>query len=1085
MTTLTAPVATWSAREIAAALGAPPPTDEQQAVIEGPLVSTLVVAGAGSGKTETMASRVLWLVANGRVRPEEVIGLTFTRKASLELAARLGDRLRLLRAKGVWRPQSQEPGALIPPTVSTYHAYAGRLVSEHGLRVGVEPDARLLSEAAAWQVAHEVVHAHTGEMPGLDYASSTVVQAVVHLSGELAEHLVDPAQVHEWLLDRAASLEALPGRDGKKATAVGSQTAQALRRQALVLPLVQAYQEAKQGRSALDFADQMALAARLARDLDSVRAAERARYRVVLLDEFQDTSEAQMVLLSSLYAGSTVPVTAVGDPHQSIYGWRGASATTLSRFPRDFAGPAGPAPVLPLSTSWRNGHAVLATANTAAAPLRERSRIQVPRLRPAPSADRGRVVAARLGTHVEEAGYVADWVAARFLDPTGSPTGHSAAVLCRKRSQFDPVVAALRERGLPVEVVGLGGLLNAPELVDLVGLLWAVQDPGQGAQIMRLLTGPVCRLGAADIDVLWTWARHLVEDHQEEEATLGEALDTPPPPRWTTSRGTALSAAARARVQTMGAAIRRVRDAVGAPLPDLLLEAERALGLDIEVAADPHRTTADGQSWARAHLDALVDVSAAFAASADRPTLGGFLDWLDAARVHERGLDDVDVPEIAEVSVHRGAVQVLTVHAAKGLEWDLVAVPGMAEGVFPALSGRAGHGPQGWRHQPFGVKGWLSGLGHLPYPLRGDSEGLPSLPWWSLTSTHHLDETLQDTAAAGLAHQVEEERRLAYVAFTRARDQLLLTAPVWSTGKTPRQTSRFLDEVLEQVQVDRWAELPEGADAVNPLLAEESTAPWPVTPGPRRRAVAEAVQTVLEGRVRTATPDLDPADPQVQQTALLLAERARHRGEPGADLTAQLPLHVSTSAVLDLMADPDRFARRLRRPLPAAPAPQARLGTEFHAWVEAHFAQATLVDVDDLPGSSDAATGPDGPRSMGDLRRSFLASEWAHQVPAEVEVAVETTVGGRVVRGRIDAVFPRTGGGVTVVDWKTGAPGSAAEQERRSFQLAMYRLGYARLTGLPLEVVEGAFFYASTGETVRPVLADEATLERLVSDLVT
>src|SRR5450756_1098444 len=339
-----------SARSIADALGNPSPTAEQRAVIQAPMRPLLVVAGAGSGKTETMASRVVWLVANGYVEPDQVLGLTFTRKAATELAERIARRLRRLRHVGMWAPAEEQDGAEVlggTPTVSTYHSYAGRLVREHGLRLGVEPESRLLSEAAAWQFAAEVVERHDGPMDDVPFAASTVVRAVVDLAGEMAEHLLVPADLHT-LIDRfEARVGGLP-KGASRARAMPKVVADALtalkaRRQ--VLPLVDAYVKLKRSRDALDFADQMALAATLSQRYPDIGSMERQRFRAVLLDEFQDTSEAQLVLLRHLFVadGELVPVTAVGDPNQSIYGWRGASATTLTRFPREFADAAGDA----------------------------------------------------------------------------------------------------------------------------------------------------------------------------------------------------------------------------------------------------------------------------------------------------------------------------------------------------------------------------------------------------------------------------------------------------------------------------------------------------------------------------------------------------------------------------------------------------------------------------------------------------------------------------------------------------------------------------------------------------------------------
>ena len=187
------------AATIAQRLGLFPPTDEQRAIIEAdPDRPMLVVAGAGSGKTETMSNRVVWLVANGFVQPDQVLGLTFTRKAAGQLAERVARQLRALRSAGLWVPEQDADGTLglsDSPTVLTYHSYAGRLVREQGLRLGIEPDARMLTEAASWQYAAEVVHGYDGPMDDVDKVPASVISAVVSLAGEMAEHLLTPEEV--------------------------------------------------------------------------------------------------------------------------------------------------------------------------------------------------------------------------------------------------------------------------------------------------------------------------------------------------------------------------------------------------------------------------------------------------------------------------------------------------------------------------------------------------------------------------------------------------------------------------------------------------------------------------------------------------------------------------------------------------------------------------------------------------------------------------------------------------------------------------------------------------------------------------
>src|SRR5205807_8323387 len=191
---------------IAAELGLAAPTAEQSDVIAAPPEPALVVAGAGAGKTETMAARVVWLVANGLVLPERVLGLTFTRKAARQLSDRIRARLRRLAGSTLLDrldPTGERRLAVLAgePTVLTYHAYAGRIVSEHGLRLPVEPGARLLTATASWQVAHRVVSTWTEDLE-TDRLPPTVTGYLLSLAGELAEHLIEPDGVRRaaaWL----------------------------------------------------------------------------------------------------------------------------------------------------------------------------------------------------------------------------------------------------------------------------------------------------------------------------------------------------------------------------------------------------------------------------------------------------------------------------------------------------------------------------------------------------------------------------------------------------------------------------------------------------------------------------------------------------------------------------------------------------------------------------------------------------------------------------------------------------------------------------------------------------------------------
>jgi DNA helicase II / ATP-dependent DNA helicase PcrA len=1102
---------TYSPVQLARLLRLPEPTPEQAAVIAAPLGPLAVVAGAGSGKSETMAARLVWLVANGMVRPDRVLGLTFTRKAAAEFADRVRSRLDRLRRAGLAEAkdtkdtrQEDDPFGG-DPVIGTYHAYAGRLVGDNALREGLEPSMRLITPALSWQLAAQIVAAYDGPMDEIIWTPQTVTAAVLELAGDLSEHLRETGDVKtvgRWL---TAELEALPGRvPGSVRKIMETQRA---REQ--LLPLVERYIKAKAGREVLDHGDQVALAARIASQHPEVGAAERARYQVVLLDEYQDTSHAQLVLLRSLFGGGH-PVTAVGDPCQSIYGWRGASAGNLRRFIADFpvvarsrpfgaSAPTGPAPVLALSTSFRNAARVLDVAAVVQEELRYEAP-DLPRLVSGPDrGERGAVACALVGTVLDEAEWVAGQIAGLLaLGPGQAPDGQpwpdrreagvkpsDVAVLCRKRSQFVPLRHAIEARGVPVEVVGLGGLLVVPEVQDVVATLRVLHDAGASDALARLLTGPRWRIGPRDLVALGRRARALVrgegdgrppaareqakeQEHEDpadalaeavtdltaETGSLVEALDDLGDPH-------AYSPVGYARMHALATELRRLRAHVGRPLADLTAEAERMLGLDIEVAARPG---ADPVA-ARADLDAFTDVADAFTGEGAEPTLGAFLAYLTAAQQEEFGLETGRVGE-------SDSVKLLTVHAAKGLQWPAVFVPGLATGersqVFPA--------------RPRVSTRWTDNPRLIPFGLRGDAGDLPALRGLDAAS-------LEDFTDACAARDLAEERRLMYVAATRAAFWLGCSGYWWGEGGTCRLgPSPFLREVRSSgvASVGEWAPEPE-PDAENPLLATVDEAGWPATPAGRHYEAVREAAALVEAAAEPSLETLDPEDQALveawrRDAELLLAERAERRGDAGS-IPVQLPVRLSVSSLVSLARDPAELARQVRRPMPRPPARQARKGTAFHEWLEQRYGQQRLIDdVDlfDLGGDESAA------EDLSQLRARFEHSEWADRWPQAVEVPFETLVGDRLVRGRIDAVFADSpDGGYDVVDWKTGrAPNNDAERAAVSVQLAAYRLAWAALAGVPVAQVRAAFHYVAADVTVRPAdLLDEPGLTDLINQV--
>lgn len=1118
---------------LAEALGIHTPTQEQARVIAHRLSPLLVVAGAGSGKTATMAQRVVYLVATGQVRPDQILGLTFTRKATAELDQRVASRLAGLSAAGLLPATAPEHDRGVEgtsdatdfgePMIATYNSFAGALVRDHGLRIGVDPDSTLITQARSWQIVTSLLEARTLPLPNESLSHNA--SATLVLADSLSQNLLTIEEAAKDLADLSEQFTALAAIKGCK-TLVGKAPAVMAEWEAL-LDVVAELHAHKRHHGLLDFGDQIALACAIAESVPEAAAQVRAQYPAVLLDEFQDTSVAQVRLLSALFADSGV--TAVGDPHQAIYGWRGASAAALDTFHQRFnpigtallepgISPVEATPVLELSTSWRNDSTILEVANVVSAPLRSGvvedgdpvgEHLTVAPLRARPAAfglEPGAAFGAFLQDPAEEARTVVAFLAERW-----SPSAEMA-VLCRTRAQMDPIAAELEAAGLPYTIIGLGGMLYVPEVADVRALLTVASDPERGDRVVRLLTG--FGIGARDLRALAALARELTRpatesgqegpgvhgDHAEADSPLlSEALDTLL--RWhedgarEEQEGSAsardLTEAGRAVALRTARAIRRIREAVSLPLPDLVALAEQVLDLDIEIAARV------GHTMGHRALDTFHETARAFTADTDAPTLTGFLEWLDAAEEHE------DAMSAPEVEPSPGAVQLLTVHAAKGLEWDVVAVPGMDEQVFPSYTSAVKDDLR------VAETGWMGSTSTFPFPLRADAGDLPPFTVGDLdpavTDKPLLTETMSAYKEALGRQSLREERRLAYVAFTRARHELLLTGSHLSkTASKPRRPSRFLTELqrrdLLSPYAEGWVDFDESRP--NPLTALTQVGTWPpdadaaetldnqapeaekegtavtdrLADVRRARYAAAAQVTAAMGGtepVQEVPAQAQPDDEMVRrwrlEVGLLLAERTRAlSGGPAV----RLPEHLAATRLDDLRADRRQFALDLRRPLPPEPRAAGRLGTVFHDAVAQRLsARGTLFGLGQA-GVPDSL----GPQDRDRIERWLETAEnlplLEDYVLAETETDREITIGATTLRCRMDAVFRRSdGSGWLIVDWKTGRRQVPVDQ------LSVYVHAWAASQGVPTGAVRAAYVYVDyPGGRV-----DELTAEGLLS----
>ena len=1041
------------------------PTPEQIAIISAPLEPAVVIAGAGSGKTETMSARVLWLVANKIVRPDEILGLTFTRKAAGELSIRVRKRLRQLKEAGLL-----DKNLALDTSITTYHSYAGRIMSEHAIRLGIDATSDPLGDAALWQMASDIVRNWPDESFTNESAVTTVIDDVIGLAKLVLEHQVSFDDIRREDEKTLAELHRIGGTANEEVRKV-VRTAQ---QRIAILPMVQEFLKRRIDEQQLSFDDQMSIAARIAETFAEACELERAKYKVVLLDEYQDTSQSQVRMLSALF-GKGHPVMAVGDPCQAIYTWRGASAGTIGTFAKYFPKSAGQsgAELFNLSITFRNDKKILEIANSISDQIRSTSTVRVDPLRPRDTAGDGEIAYGVFETLDAEAQGIAEYFHKHWFAPERIAIEEekrtSFAVLVRKRSQISKIESALRERNIPTEVIGVGGLIYVAEVADVLSLMKVVTNPEAGTALMRHLTGPRLALGAKDVAALGAYSRRRAKSVHEDShsfiakiaagnpdsaeaddlfvGSLIDALDEID--QCDNESRKEFSDVGFTRLSRFAADLRRLRSRAGGSIIDLITEIENYLNLDLEVSLR------DGTRNGRRHLERFLDEASKFSRSGG--SISAFIEWLDVTSKKEGGLKS-GAPE-----VRSDVVQLLTIHTAKGAEWDFVAIPGLAEGTFPST----------YTNDP---DNWITNEKQIPFVLRGDGDELPVFSLAQCTKDSEASKVIKEYAQLCAAIKKQEEIRLGYVAVTRARTHLLCTTSWWRDGARSVDPSELFAHVAD-VADKRGGVLLSHVDAPedgsrNPIEINPDSAYWPRDPlGDRRAAFDAAVALVEKSQPHTLTPSADEdLNSWISDAQALIAE-VKNRNSPTIEV--ELPARISTSTLVALHENPEALALAIRRPIPRSQDPYSRRGTQFHAWVEKQFSAMTLFDDIDL----DYFDPIEEDGKLEDLKKAWQSSAYANRTPAAIEVPFESVVAGVLIRGRIDAVY-ETPDGFEVVDWKTG---SKQLGESAAIQLAMYRLAWARLKKIDVSKVSAAFHYVPTSVTDRRAdLLDEAALVALI-----
>ncbi len=982
-------------------------SSEQQAVVDYPLLPLRVSAGAGTGKTTTVSYRMARLVEEEGVPPERLLGLTFTNKAAEELSHRIQEVL------------SDRADPLRGVQVNTYHGFCSQIVTEFGALLGIERNLFIIGPAQTRQLVKRVIRENA--LFGLDNTDMFYLPgAIIRFSSSLADHLLDPDQIDEEMLE--AALPQLDQTDFRRKSDLEGyeRLGTSFSKRRGMVQAAYLYQDSKRSLGVVDYGDLIALAHRIIGSEPEIAQRIRDRYQAVVADEYQDTNAAQRTILQILF-GEGFPLTVVGDSDQTLYEWRGASLENFRSFPTHFPSSDGaPAQTLHLTLNRRSGPEIIDFANC----IKEEIGSQTPHLQPLRNAPRSEVIAEWHPTFIDEAVWIAEQMLERRRE---GRSWREMAVLFRKTKDIMGVYRQLIAHDIPVEVANLGGLLATPEVVEIHSWLKVIGRFDDRVAAARLLSGSRFRLGLGDIRQL---VRFAGRDPDGRRLALVDGLEYDP--FWDE-----LS-------ESQDHAFRRFhkeyRELLSVCQGRSAREACRMILEETDAWADVESMSHNTRLSARLNLYRFLELAESWSPLEGQSTIGGFLDYLDA--LMEEPSEEVDAARLSD----EDAVALLTVHKAKGLEWPVVFVPAIYHKNFPsqAVGGydnpyqKAETVPWEWRIDP---------PPHNPVTAEMDAGTLTNVLRWNREEVK-------------AAHQ-SQEWRVAYVASTRAKQELVLSGAHWYgypepslKPKLPRASDFFkrawvatrktppdqeVDQELEcaypaPARPESFATPTQALFAPDPVFGEEG---WPEG---IRRALADPDWIVGIAHGEQVEEEY--------QTALEEFSGLLFRLPDPTPETRPEALSTSATGLVTYAQCPKKYFWTAVDPLPRRYSYVTRRGTRIHRQIELHHqGKVPLLEPDsELPELTDDDRPVDSPTGP-DPFQVFLHSRFSEMKTQWLEKGFTLRVRENfMVRGRIDAVYQTGTGGWEVVDFKSGRPPSDDPHAARLAQMQVYALA---VRGIP------------------------------------
>lgn len=935
--------------------------DEQRAAVTHTTGPLLIIAGAGTGKTTVLTHRVAYLIEQGIAKPEEIVALTFTEKAAREMSDRIDQLLNT---------------SYTAVTTATFHAFCQRILEQYGLDIGLPAPFRLLTPPECWRLMKE-----NFDRFDLDYyrplaTPTRFLQSLIQHFSRCKDELILPdayLRHADTIKGNTDLAEFDPELETKKTTEVAG--------------AYHTYQQILLEHNALDFGDLLLYTHRLLEMRPNVQRALQQRYRYILVDEFQDTNWAQYQLLRKLVTDEA-NIAVVGDDDQSIYKWRGAAISNVLQFTKDFPN----ARTVALTTNYRSAQQILDRAYTCIQrnnPNRLEVQIGVAKQLRAARTHQGDVLHVHAPTGEGEAAMIVERI--QTLHDEGT-SWHDIAILARAHGHLDVIVPALERIGIPYQYHAATGLLKTPFAVTALAILRSLISYHNHAALYRVAQLPVFRLHPDDHAALWQLERKGPGYYDALNRALqeGAAISSEGKTAITRLLNLLRSHAARIHDETVGVVLLSFLEQSGY----------------LKYLADRSHEQDAAAIETLLHLQTFYEIIEQFSATYPEPTTRAFIAYVDD--LLESG-DEGGAPRPLETL---DAVQLLTIHGAKGLEFQHVFVVNLVERRFPT-------------------------------DARNDAIPIP-------------DALVKEMIPPG-DHHLEEERRLFYVALTRAKTSVTVTSAQSYGGSRDKKVSRFVEELDIETTHD--------------------TTPRPIIAAPAHDTEPAVAALPIPTRFSFSQLKAYETCPLQYKFAHIL--RIPTLGKPsftfGQTIHRTLQHFYERVQVLNSVTQGDLFSVAAAIPETAIRVPSCDELLEIYmqCWQDEWYNSKTQRD----------AYFDEGKRTLRAFYEQQQRNGW--RVPRLLERDFTIRINQVTVRGRIDRIDQTVERGLAIIDYKTGKPKTELDTDDRE-QLYLYQIAAEEVPELRAlgPVVSLTFYYLENG-TEQSFTGAPAALERYKQKILT